>query len=281
MPVDLGGQYIASLSVTDASGNPANPSSAVLTITLPDQSTYVSGAGANPPVTLPPAVTGLVTYPYVTTQEGLTRFAWSGLMPGGAPLPPKIDYVNVRTFASVISLADATDMLGVTDVKQTERVRTLMMVATRYAERIVGVLVPRTFTADWVPGEFRPVLAVPHGPILTTSSVTAVRSVYPGGPSWATADFVVNQRPGTIRLKSLIDFWYGPWTVDYTAGVQIVHPDIEEAVREVLRDLYVPFRGLSVDIAEQAAEGLNVSPFYRAPPRAQMLLDNHALPGFG
>jgi hypothetical protein len=279
--VDVGTLYTASLTLTDSTGAPANPATAVLTVTLPDQTTYVSGAGANPPVTLPPATTGLVTYPYVLPQEGLTKFAWAGTMPGGAPFPPKVDYVNARAYRSAISLADAMDFLGITDMTQAERIRTLAGVATQHAERIVGLLVPRTFTAAWVPGEFRPVLAVPQGPILTTSSVTAVRSVYGNGPSWATADFVVNTRPGTIRLKSLIDFWYGPWTVDYTGGVAVVHSDIEEGIKEILRDLYTPFRGLSVDVAEQAQEGLNVSPFYRIPPRAQMLLDPHELPGFG
>jgi hypothetical protein len=260
MAVDVGTVYTATLAITDATtGQPVSPVTATLTVTRPDQTV------ATPTVPLPPAQTGLLAVPYTLDQEGLTKFAWAGTLPGGAAFPPKIDYVNARAYASVLSLADAQDILGVTDPKQVERIRTLASVATRYAEGIVGVLVPRAFTAAWVPGEFRPVLAVPKGPILTTSSVTAVRSVYGNGPSWTTTDLVVNTRPGTIRLKSLIDFWYGPWTVDYTAGVQIVHEDIEEAVREILRDLYIPFRGLSVDIAEQAQEGLNISPFYRAP----------------
>lgn len=283
MSLDVGTVYTATLALTDATtGAPVNPVTAVLTVTNPDQTVYVSGVGPNPPVTLPPAATGLLIYPYTLGQEGLTKFAWSGTLSGGAAFPPKVDYINARSFRSAVSLAETTDHLGVTDPARTERIRSLMGTATAYAERIVGTLVPRVFTNDWIPGAYRPIIRLPHGPALNDQAVTAIASVYPNGPSWSLAngDFVVNPYPGTVYLRSLLDWWYGPWHATYTAGVSIVHEDIAEAILEIIRDLYTPARGLSVDIAEQASEQLAMPPFYHAPPRAQMLLDQHKLPGF-
>lgn len=278
MSLDVGSTYTATLTVTDptavTTNNPTglvNPATATLTVTRPDQTTTTV------PITLPPAQTGILLGPYVLDQEGLTKFAWAIT----GPTQSKTNYVNARAYRAAVSLEAAQEHLGVADPAKAEKIRILMAAATRYAEGIVGTLVPRTFTGDWVPGEFAPVLKLPHGPALNTSAVTQVRSCYPNGPVWAANQLIVNVRPGTVRTTSLLNFWYGPWLVDYTGGVTVVHDDIELGILEIVRDLYTPARGLSVDIAEQASEGLALPPYYHAPARAQMLLETHALPGFG
>jgi hypothetical protein len=278
--LDVGSVYEATLAVVDKTGAPVSPTTATLTVTRPDQTPYVitetGGAGPNFFNPWPPATTGLVLYDYTLGQEGLHQFDWSTT----GPTTHKTEYENARKYVSCFSLAAAKEHLGYTKTDKDERIRTLSAAATRAAERIVGTIVPRAYTGDWVPGAYRPVLRLPHGPALSSSAVTLVTSVYGNGPSWGAADIVVNPMPGTVYLKSLIDFWYGPWKVDYTAGRAVVAEDIVEGALEILRDLFAVARGLAVDVADQQAAELAVSPFYRPPPRAALLLEPHRLPGF-
>lgn len=278
--LDVGSVYEATLAVVDKTGAAVNPATATLTVTNPDQTTFVvtdpAGAGSNHFSPWPPATTGLLLYDYTITQEGLHQFAWSTT----GPVTSKTDYENGRKYVACFSLAKAKEHLGYTKTDKDERIRSLSAAATRATERIVGTIVPRLYTGDWVPGAYRPVIRLPHGPALNENAVTLVTSVYGNGPSWGPTDLVVNPHPGTVYLRSLIDFWYGPWKVNYTAGRMIVPEEIEEGALEILRDLFTIARGLSVDVAEQQTIDLAVSPFYRPPPRAAMLLEPHRLPGF-
>src|SRR2546430_9713712 len=104
MGIDPGQVYRGVRSVTDAQGAPANPATAVLTITLPD------GTTVTPAVTLPPAVTGTVRVDYPTVQAGPHKASWLTTSPAAAG----VDYFNVRQFISVISLAEAIAHLTIT-----------------------------------------------------------------------------------------------------------------------------------------------------------------------
>src|SRR5260221_8108650 len=116
MTLDVGSVYRASLRVADAQGLPANPATATLTATLPDRTT------AAVPVTVPPAITGLLIGDYTGVQAGLHKFSWQTT----GPVLSKTDYQNFRAFVSVISLDEAKDWLNVIDPTVDEKIRDLM-----------------------------------------------------------------------------------------------------------------------------------------------------------
>lgn len=282
MTWDVGTSYPAQLTVTDASGSPVTPDAVTLTITQPDQSTQVvTQPGGTGPLLFspwPPATTGIVVYNFAATQPGLHQFDWSA----AGPAVHKTDYENFRKFVSAISLQDARDRLGLKSTVNDERLRLLMGSATREVEKVVGTLVPRVFTDDWISGTYKDVLRLPHGPALNENAVTSLRSAYPAGPVWDVSELVVNPYPGTIRYAGLIPFWYGPWKVSYTGGRAEIPEPVVEGVAEVLFDLYAQMRGLSADIAEAAAEEtLAAPPYYRLPPRALAAIKGYEMPGFG
>jgi hypothetical protein len=202
---------------------------------------------------------------------------------GGFPLT-KTDYESFRNYVSAVSLDAARTRLGSSSTVKDERLRTYMATATRLVEKRVGIMVPRTFTNDLIPGTYRDILRVPHPPILTTGSVSMLKSAFPLGPVFDTssAGLVVNPAAGTLRHAGLIPFWYGPWLTTYVAGRAEVAEELVEGVLETVFDLWTATRGLSADLAEAAGmEALMVPPNYKLPARTLMLIKEHEQPGFG
>jgi hypothetical protein len=264
--VDVGQVYPATLTVTNASGAPANCAAMALVITLPDQTTVT------PAVTNPPAVTGTYEYDYVITQPGLHKFAWTGTSPAVA----KTDWQSAVAFRSILSLADARDYLNLTTTAHDETIRSALAAITRRIERIIGTCVPRTFTDQWVDGVFRDVIKLPHGPLLSATSVTSVTSVYAGGPSWAPGEMIVNPEAATVRLLSLLPFWYGPWKATYTAGRSVISDDVTEGARQALWDLWSVRRAVLIG---NSAEGIAAG--WQLPYRIEELIGGEERPGFG
>jgi hypothetical protein len=289
---DVGQTYRAILLCTDAAGAPVNPATATLKVSAPPDITAA-------PATLTLAG-GQLTNPAVGTlyndwplaTAGLHKFAWTTTGPGIA----QTDYVNARQFVSVISLAEARNWLNVADTRLDPVLRLLMGVATRAAERVCGTLVPRQFTDDFVDGTYKTVIRLPHGPALSSSSVTSVKSIYAplGGPTWAASDLYVNAAAGTVRLASQLDFWYGPWLATYTGGRAEIPEDTIQGVKEILYDLWATQRGVLADtdipdlataeqfeqLAAQVAGAGSATGGYRIPPRALAYLQAEQAPGF-
>lgn len=282
MTLDVGTAYTATFNVTSSSGALATPSSVVLNVTQPDQTAFPGS-----PFTVTPAL-GLQQQVFTPAQSGLHKMVWATT----GPTLVKTDYENFRNFVSAISLADAKARLGITVSGTDEQVRLFMGVATREAERIVGTIVPRVFTNELISGTYRDALRVANGPIYMTpgntasnGSVTSLASAYPFGPSWVcggtTNQLLVTPSPGVIRELGLVPFWYGPWYVTYTGGLAEIPEPIVEGVKEILFDVWSEMRGLTADIAEAAAESLNVPPYYRPSARALAALKGYEMPGFG
>lgn len=275
MSVDLGAVYRASLAVKDASGAPANAAGVTLTVTTPDQvMTPVS------PVN-PPAVTGLYIWDYQTAQSGLHEFDWVTTGPGTA----QTDYVNVRKFRALSSLAEARDYLAQGDTSRDQPIRWAMAAATRLTERIVGTCVIRTFTGEWIGGGWKDVIGLQHGPLPSEASVTSVTSVWAGGPSWVNSDLMVNPEAATIRLRSFLPFWFGPWKVTYAGGRAEIPEDIIEGYKEILWDLWATQRGSLTDqqepgLAEVTQFEQGIPAGYRVPGRALEFLESERRPGF-
>jgi hypothetical protein len=277
--IDVGQVYPARFDVADASGAPVNPATVALAITKPDQ-TLVNPA---PVITNPPAVLGTFTYDYVIADEGLHVFAWSS----SAPVAAKTDYVHARRFRSAVSLAESRDYLNQQDTRRDELIRSMMMAATEEAEKIVGTLVPKVVTGEWVNGQYKDVIQVAEGPLMSATSVTSIASVWPGGPSWATADLIINPEAGTLRARDMLGFWWGPWTISsYTGGRVVIAEPIRLGILEILWDLWTPERGATADETypsptEAEAFTWSVPAGYHPPPRAMALLEPYERPGFG
>jgi hypothetical protein len=287
---DVGQVYRAILLCTDTAGAPVNPATVTLSAYAPPDITAAPTQKTGAQLTNP--VVGTFYYDWPLAAAGLHKFGWQTTGPGIA----QTDYVNARQFVSVIGLAEARTWLNVSDTRLDPILRLLMGVATRAAERVVGTLVPRVFTDDFVDGTYKTVIRLPHGPALTSSSVTSVKSIYAplGGPTWAAGDLYVNAAAGTVRLASQLDFWYGPWLASYSGGRAEIPEDTVQGVKEILYDLYAPIRGVLEDtaipdlveaeqfeqLAAQVTAGVGAAGGYRIPPRALAYLQAEQAPGF-
>jgi hypothetical protein len=269
--------YESSLTVKNQTGP---PSSVTLAITKPDGT----------PVTPAPTLDAgsqvgddwVVTYGYTLPAAGLYGFTWVTQGPGTAP---PTDWVNVTDYRSIVSFADAAAYLGVTSPAMTAPLQACLAAATQHVERIIGTCVPQTFTGQWVDGQTKNIIQLPHGPLLSATSVTSVASVYAGGPSWAAADMVINPEAATCRLVSLLPFWYGPWKATYTAGRTVIPGDVQEATKLITWDLWATRRWETPDAEEPdlatASAYENIGGGYEVHGRALALLDGERRPGFG
>lgn len=274
MAIDVGGTYRAALLVSDpVTQLPANANTVTLTITTPDQVAHV----VNP--VNPPAQEGVYIFDYVMTQAGLHRFDWLTTGPGAA----QTDYESARNFRALGSLAAARAYLSIVDTGKDQSIRSCMAAATRATERIVGTCVIRQFT-DFIGGSWRDVIGLVNGPLVSATSVTSVTSVWDGGPSWQLSDMVVNPEAATLRLRSWLPFWFGPWNVIYTAGRTEIPEDIVTGYHEILWDLWATQRGTLTDqqdpdLAEVAS--FEIGPTYQPPGRALQYLEGERRHGFG
>jgi hypothetical protein len=279
MSIDVGSVYPAAFLVTDDQGRPVNPATATLFVTVG------LDAPVSVPVQLPPTVTGLLAADFATVKEGLHQFSWATT----GPVSVGSDYVNVRAYRSVLSLAESRDHLGYTDSRHDDKIRLLAAAATKLTEGVVGTCVIRTFTSDWIGGAGnRDVLQLTHRPLPSATCVTSVRSVYTniGGPSWGAADLIVNPDAGTIRTISQLPFWYGPWLADYQAGRIVIGENIVNGTKEILWDLFATQRSLFADVeqpdAEQIATIESLIPAgYEMPRKALEQLEPDRMPAFG
>jgi hypothetical protein len=235
--IDTGQVYHATLTIK---GQSAPPSSAVLVITLPDSTTVT-------PVVGPGTASGadwLLSYDYATVQAGLHKAAWQTTGPGTAAT----DYFNVRSFVSVLSLAEAKAHLvsgpagsAATWTGDDDELRNFLQAVTEVIESKVGICVQRTFTqrvTESGPWE----LVLTRYPVI---SVTSVQSVWQSGPSWTTAQLLLDGDAGIVGLKPpvVLPFYLGPWDVTYIAGRAVVGENILHAAKELLRHLWETQRG--------------------------------------
>jgi hypothetical protein len=232
--IDLGQVYEATLTLTGQSGP---PTSAVLTITLPDQSTATPAVGTG-------AASGsdwVLAVDYPTVQAGLHKASWVTTGPGTAAT----DYFSVRQFASVISLSEAKDHLNITRALPDggAELRRFMMAATEVVESKAGACVVRAVADEFIPGTCARQLRLPSGPVPSATSVTSIASLRANGPSWATGDLIVNPRAGTVQAQDCRGFWGGPRQWSGTAGRPVIPERLEHAAKEQLRHLWETQRG--------------------------------------
>lgn len=224
--------YHATLKVGDGV---SAAGSAALVITKPD-GTVVSPAPV--PVNLPLG-SGLYYFDYTLPAPGLYCFAWTTTGPGTAPRP---EYINVRSFISIVSMAEVMQHLNKVKVTDDDELGAYLMAATELVEDKVGICVPRQFTTRVDTGRWQ--LVVPHRPVI---SVQSVRSIWNGGPVWDNVanpgTLAADGEAGIIYQPSQFDFWWGPWDVALTCGRQQLQEKWIHAAKEQIRHLWETQRG--------------------------------------
>lgn len=272
---EVGESYTTSLVVTDAAGTATDPSTIVLTITLPDRTT------ATPSVTHDS--TGHYHVDYTFTQEGLYQFQWVTT----APATTKTNYVPVTVFRSVVSIEDTKTFINFNSTSDEGLLRQIMAAATELIEEVVGICVIKTFTNERIPGGYQArVLKLPHGPLVDETSITSISSVRTNGPTWtqANGDFVVYPDSATVELASYLPFYFGPWKGTYTAGRAVISQKIQLAAFEICYDMWATQRPYGMDSLEpgpeETAKWEMLVNSYKIPPHAMAMLSGEERPGF-
>jgi len=278
MPVMVGQVYTSAIDVVGTDGNPATPATAGLTITQVGGSQPVTNVSITP-------TSSHLSYDFVMPAEGLWRFDWATTTPG----TPQTDYVTCRAYLAAVSLREAREYVGVQDTRKDRILQLLISSATRLAEQVVGTIVPRTFTDDWIGGALgasKPVIQCPHGPLTSNSAVTQIKSAQPSGPVWAGADLIQNPAAATCYPRNYIPFWLGPWLATYQAGRLVPSDNITSGVLEIVWDLWGTQRWTTgdsdyPDLAELASFEQQIGAEYRMPGRAAELLEGERFYAFG
>lgn len=274
MPYLVGQTFTSSIDVTNAAGAPVTPGGVTLTIT------HVGTTDAPTTPAISPA--SHMSYDFVLPSEGLWRFDWVTTNPGA----PQTEFVTCRAYRGVVPLDEWRDYLGINDTRTDRKLQSLGMAATVLAEKIVGTIVPTTFTDDWVTGTARPIIKLAHAPLLSSTSVSAIKSIYPGGPTWDATQLVCNAQVGTVYPNDFISFWLGPWLATYQAGRLIPSENIINGIKEIGWDLWAVHRNLFgdsdiPDLGEVAQFEAAIPRDYQIPGRAAELLEGDRLPAFG
>lgn len=272
MSIQVGGLYRSSIVVYNDIGVLTTPSTSVMTVTRPDQTT------ATPAIVVDSA--GKLHSDYQMAAEGLHRFDWVTT----GPITNQTDYENAILYRSVIGLAQMRTYLQLNDTSRDAVLKGFMHAATSMAEGIVGTCVTRTVTNEHIPGSAKPVMRLPSAPLV---SVTSIISVWQGGPSWTGADLFLYNESGVVEPINMLGFWYGPWIASYVAGRTVIDQRIVMAVEEIVADLWASQRGLINDplvpnMADEVAIEAQVPSGYSMPAHARALLKRAgAQPGFG
>lgn len=261
--------YQSTLKVGDGS---VAAQSAVLAITKPD-GTQVTPAPV--PVNDPPG-SGLYYYDYLLPAPGLYQFAWVTVNPGTAPRP---EFINVRSFISIVSTAEVKQHLNKVKDTDDDELGAYLMAATELVEDKVGICVPRQFT--WRVSEGRWQLVVPYRPLI---SVQSVASVWKGGPSWTDPGdgsvLACDAEAGIVYQPSQMDFWWGPWDVQMTAGRQVIEERWVHAAKEQIRHLWETQRGSMPPALLQGEEVFTATSgwTFSVPRRVLELLETDMVP---
>lgn len=256
-----GASYLIAFDVHDDTGALANATTVTASIAKPD--------GTNEAITIPnpPDETGKYRYTYLTEQVGW--HSWSAVTT--QPNTPYGDVFNVRAYAPMIGLAEAKAHLGAVGPGDEDELRNFLLAATEVVESKVGPCTRRDVTERVYEGSSRLVLT--QHPVI---SVTSVTSVWPGGPSWASAALRVDGDAGIVELAQPGIFWWGPWDVVEMVGRVIIPERFIHAAKEQVKHLWETQRGAAPLLAPVGGEETFTSSAgltFSIPNRVLELLD--------
>jgi hypothetical protein len=226
--IDLGDTHQVAVEISDSDG-PANPATAVLTITLPDLTTDT------PDVPLPPTVIGVLRVNYPTVQGGLHRWR----LVTTDPVTAHADAFNVAdpTWPALVGLAEVKHHLNISaaDTTRDEELRGFILSASAVVEDIVGVVAPRT-VVETASGGGRHI-------VLERRPVISVTQIKVDGVELAAANW-------TASPSGLVRYENGNWPAGlrniqatYVAGRPMAPPNVLDGVRDLIRINWRPQQG--------------------------------------
>jgi hypothetical protein len=227
VPIDLGAAVRLQAECRDLAGTLTNASTVTLAITLPD------GTVVTPPVTNPPADTGMYRCDYTTVQAGRHAVYWTFTGPPAA----YTDTFDVRPAEPplLLSLAAAKAHLNLTTSAHDEEVRFWIGATTRCVEHYTGPVVRRTVTEthDHLPYYGARAVPLRITPVLALVSAAALD---PSGTTYDVDDLYVDEN-GILR-RTDGGRLAGPLRVTYTVGRTVVGENITAAARIILQHLW-------------------------------------------
>lgn len=225
--LDVGDTHRLRWVSRDAGGNPVQPATVTLTVTLPDGTTDTSSVA--------PSADGIHTYDYVVTQYGRHVVRWVATDPDDA-------------FTDVFSAADPDwpVLVGLDEVRRhlryrdddhsdDEELRAFVASASAVVEDITGMVGRRTVVETNSGGDWYIVLS--RSPVVeVTRVVVDGQEIDLGDCTWSPS--------GLLARRS------GPWPgglhnveVTYVAGRKAVPPNVHNGVLELIRINWRPQQG--------------------------------------
>jgi hypothetical protein len=275
---DLGDVAALGVTITDAAGAPANATTVVATITLPDGST------STPSVTN--TGTGLYDVSYTPSTFGRHTIRWVAT---GTNASAYADDFTVRNFADlgIIALDEVKAHLNIpsTNTDLDEELRRFIDAATDLCENYVGCVLGRqTFTNEYYDGNTDIIR-------LRNPRALSITSVYENGTLISSDNYSLDptgQRISRITTGSISGpNYFGIWApgansikVSYVSGFINPPPAAKQGVLEVVRHLWQTQRGAAnVLTRNQTGDDFYSGSTYSLPRRAMELLDPLSLPG--
>lgn len=260
---DLNGNYTLAISVYAADGvTPADASSVVCTITLPDGTTTVTPTVSNPTV-------GSYTAPANTSQSGRATVVWTST--GPADEREDMYYVRKSASLSLLSLQDARKTVNFKKTDNNEELRDYMDSTTSLIENYIGPVIVRPFTETLQCGS---TISLTNRPVQAITSITGVMT---GAWVIPSANVVFDSSTGIVQLNTRFGF-YDEYTVVYTAGWGM-SDDIAQAARVTLQHLWNNQRNMMGGNPEAQGPGYGLG--FSLPASAREALNGKRTPAVG
>jgi hypothetical protein len=267
--IDLGDVYRIRVPVRSPDGTLTSPTTATLTITLPD------GTTATPSVSLPPADTGIVIVDYPTVQAGRHQFVLSTTGPQTAFR----DVFDVRQaeLNNIVSLAETKTHLNISNDGTDSEIRGFIEAVTSICAFYCGTLFPTTYTETHE--VCRDTVVLRHYPVISVSEIDTVGT----GSTVAVADLDIGEG-GVLRLDYSVS---GTLRFTYRAGYSPLPANVTRAALIIIQHMWDTQRPRnsrrpSVPASEDFSTVQDQSGrFYSVPRRAVELLQDSIQDGIG
>lgn len=275
---DLGDVVALGVTITDATGTPANATTVVATITTP------TGTTTTPSVTN--SGTGLYDVSYTPSSSGRYLIRWVAT---GTNASAYMDDFSVRdnTHISIVSLDEVKSHLNIpaSNTDLDEELRRFVDAATDLAENYVGCVLGRqVFTDELYDGNTDIIR-------LRNPRALSITSVYENGQLISSENYSLDptgQRLSRITTGSISGpNYFGIWSpgansvkISYISGFINPPAAAKQGVLELVRHLWQTQRGaMNVLTRNQSGDDFYPTATYSLPRRCMELLDQMSLPG--
>jgi hypothetical protein len=228
---NLGAVVPLSMTITDATGQPANAGAVAVTVTLPDGTTTVSG-----PIT--PAGVGVYNYDYQTVQAGRHGVRWVATTPNASAFTDVFE-VEPADDGDFVSLADVKQHMRKTGAGDDAQLGGFISAACQMIVDRIGVVSPTAATHTVYHGHLRMRIILEQNPVISITTVVALpdgTTVPPADPDNNVDGWVLDSGPGVLTHTSR---WPGrQLRVTYRAGRSPLPGNIRLAALELASHLW-------------------------------------------